>query len=379
MPHLVYLVTEDWYFCSHRIGLARAARSAGYDVTVATRVTNHAAEIEGAGLTLESIPFERSLRHPRRDVEALRHITAIYRRLRPDIVHHVALKPVLLGAYPAHRLGIPCVNALTGLGYVFSSAEQRARLLRPLVKAALGRALTAPRAWTLVQNPDDAALIRDQWPGAEQRLSLIRGSGVDVNAFRPVPRASTQAPVVMLVARMLRDKGVVEFVDAARTLRAEGVKARFVLVGDSDNDNPAAIDRQLLQKWQSDNLVEWWGQRVDMPEVYAQADLVCLPSYREGLPKVLLEAAASGLPLVAADVPGSREIAIHEQTGLLVPARDSTGLAAAIKRLIADVPLRRQLGEGARRLVEQAFSIETINTQTLSLYQRVLAGARCSA
>ncbi len=371
MAKLLFLVTEDWYFCSHRLPLARAAQAAGYDVVVATRVNRHGAAIVAEGFKLIPIGLRRKSQNPLRELFAIAEIASIYRRERPAMVHHVALKPVLYGTLAARMARVPAVvNALTGMGFVFSSATLKARLLRPLVVGAFRRLLGAGNSLLILQNPDDRQMLIDGGMIGRERTRLIRGSGVDIGSFMPTPEPGG-TPVVMLPSRMLRDKGVMEFVEAARLLRARGVAARFILVGDSDSENSAAIPDAQLEAWHEDGVIEWWGRCEDMPEVLARAHIVCLPSYREGLPKVLLEAAACGRALVATDVPGCREIVIDGDNGLLAPPRDVAALASAIRRLLDAPELRAKMGKRGRALVETDFSVDQVVRQTLAVYREL--------
>ena len=371
MPKLLFLVTEDWYFCSHRLPLARAARAAGYEVVVATRVGRHADAITGEGFKLVPLNLRRSSQNPQRELAAILEITGVYRRERPDLVHHVALKPVLYGSIAARLARVPAVvNALAGLGFVFASASLKARLLRPWVVGALRLLIDAEGSRLIVQNPDDRRMLVEGGISAAGRVRLIRGSGVDLRRY--LPSAEPEGtPLVMLPARLLWDKGVGEFVAAARLLKAQGAVARFALVGDGDAENPAAIADEEIEAWREGGVVEWWGRREDMPEVLGLAHIVCLPSYREGLPKVLLEAAACARPLVATDVPGCREIVIDGRTGLLVPPRDAPALAAAIGRLLAAPQLRAEMGRRGRELVAAEFSEESVVAQTLAVYREL--------
>lgn len=371
-PKLLFLVTEDWYFCSHRLPLALAALEAGYDVGVITQVTNHGDMIRNAGLVLHPIPFARSGRRPLQDLRTLLAILRIYRRERPDLVHHVSLKPILYGSLAAAICRVPrVVNAYTGLGFVFTSRRPMARLVRAAMKWMLWPWLCAARCWAIVQNPDDGALLRKAGLIRDDRISLIRGSGVDTDQFRPIPQAGG-VPLVVFAARLLWDKGVNEFVAAARQLRKEGVAARFVLVGERDPENPMAVPQATIERWQGEGVVECWGWRTDMAEVFRQAAIVCLPSYREGLPKVLIEAAAFGRAIVATDVPGCREIVRHGENGLLVPVRDPAALANALRQLLGDAPLQRRMGERGRAIVEAEFSVDKVIAATLDLYEQLL-------
>jgi len=263
------------------------------------------------------------------------------------------------------------VAALAGLGHAFASERSSARMLRPALLAAYRTALKHRNVRMIVQNPEDQHLVIEQGLVRPTGLRVIRGSGVDTQAFRPrnEPDGTT---IFVLVARMLWDKGVGEFVEAARWLRQRDVSARFVLVGEADPENPAAITREQLLRWHREGHIEWWGHRSDMPEVLAGAHVACLPSYREGLPKTLLEAAACGLPLIATDVPGCREIAVHEETALLVPPRDSVALAEAMLRLVSDAELRRRLGAAGRQRVMENFSTDHITGETIALYRELI-------
>lgn len=370
---LLFFVTEDWYFCSHRLPIARAARDAGFEVVVATHVGTYGDTITREGFRLIPLQMRRRSKNPLRELAAVLEIVNIYRRERPDLVHHVALKPVLYGALAARITGAPAVvNALAGLGYVFSSNESRARVLKLLVRAAFRVLLNRRNSVVLLQNPDDQRMLIESKTILPARTALIRGSGVDTRRFRP--SELVDGPImVTLVARMLRDKGILEFVEASKLLRQQGIQFRAVLVGIPDPDNPTSIPASQLEAWQAEGLVEWWGQNDDIPRVWAQSHISVLPSsYGEGVPMSLIEAAACGRPIITTDMPGCREIVQHEENGLLVPVRDSRALADAICRLIENPDLRRQMGLEGRKLVEREFAESIVVTQTLNLYQSIL-------
>jgi len=365
---LLFVVTEDWYFVSHRLPLAVAARAAGFDVVVATREGRHGDAIRDAGIRL--IPFTLSRRggNPLREVVAL---WRLYRHERPDLVHHVALKPVMLGALAAWLAHVPAqVNAVAGLGWLFTSTSGIVRLVRPGVRWMLARLLRRSNSLTIVQNPEDKSLLERSGVSAAS-MRLIRGAGVDVKVFHPV--MPPPGPVcIVLVARMLWDKGVGEFVEAARRLSESGVHARFVLVGDPDPANPASVPESTLRNWSGKHGVEWWGRQEDMPAVLQAAHIACLPStYGEGLPKSLLEAAACGLPIVTTDAPGCREVVRDGVNGLLVPIRDPVALASALRKLIEDAVLRRSMGKQSRGRAETEFGQDAIIQQTLAVYREV--------
>ena len=367
-PKLLFVVTEDWYFVSHRLPLAVAASEVGFNVVVATRVRKHAGIIQKAGIRL--IPFEMSRRvgNPLRELWDL---FLLYQRERPDIVHHVALKPVLYGSIAACMSRLPAqVNAVAGLGWLFISRSRLARLASPTIRWMLGRLLSAPRCRVIVQNPDDDNLLR-QAGVPQSRLRMVRGSGVDTSVFSPGPKSPEPICVVM-ATRILWDKGVGEFVEAARSLKLAVPEVRFILVGEPDLDNPASVPQTTLKAWQEDNVVEWWGHSDAMAKIFQMAHVVCLPSYREGLPKVLIEAAACGKPIVTTDVPGCREVVRDGDNGLLVPVRDSKALASALLRLIENSELRTEMGKRSREIALAEFSSEHIIAQTLDIYKELV-------
>jgi glycosyltransferase involved in cell wall biosynthesis len=368
----VFFVTEDWYFCSHRLVLGAAARAAGYEVVVVTRVQNHGPRITAAGLRLVPLQLSRRSKNPFTELAAVWRVCKIYRQEKPDLVHHVALKPVIYGSLAAWFTRCPVVvNALAGMGFLFSSRTKTARVLRPVVLNLFRLLLGRPNSCVIVQNDDDKALLSGARIATPEHIAVIRGSGVDIEQF--TVRSDPSEPViVVLVARMLWDKGIGEFVDAAGHLRSQGVTARFVLVGAIDDENPAAIPEATLRGWVDAGIVEWWGQRDDISDILAASHIACLPSYREGLPKSLLEAAASGRAIVTTDVPGCREIVRDGENGRLVPARNATALASALRELITDADKRHRMGRRGRQRVEQEFADKKVVAQTLKLYERLL-------
>lgn len=364
-------MTEDWYFCSHRLPLAIAAREAGYEVVLATRVQAHRSIIEAAGIRLLPLDLSRGAKNPFKDWRTLLKLYGILRSERPDILHNVAMKPVLYGSLAA-KFGSKAsvINALAGLGHLFA-VNGRSGHLRRLVHVAL-KALLLRSGRVIVQNPDDLRLLVESGTIEQNQALLIRGSGADLDRFKPTPEPSGP-PVVVMAARLLWDKGVGEFVAAAEKLKREGLKARFILVGEPDTENHSSIQKEQIEIWVQEGAIEWWGQQSDMPWVFSQCHIVCLPSYYgEGVPKVLLEAAASQRPIITTDMPGCREAVEHEENGLLVTARDVADLAEALRRLIEDRPLRERLAKRGRQRAEQEFGIEKVVSATLELYSECL-------
>lgn len=372
-PRLLFVVTEDSFFASHRLPLARAARDAGFSVSVATTDGDFAGAIRREGIEL--IPFDLSRRgmNPLREAAAVARLAALYRDRRPDIVHHVAFKPIVAGSLAAKLAGVPVVvNTFTGLGYMYSSDEWRARALRVPVEAILRFALRGPGRAVIVQNPDDRRIVSRVIGADPAALDLIRGSGVDPAVYRASAEPSGEVQVAF-ICRMLWSKGVGEFVEAARQLRSDSIRARFVIVGGTDDGNPNAVPGSQLRAWHAEGAVEWLGRRDDVPAILAASHIVALPSaYGEGVPKILIEAAACARPIIASDIPGCREIVRDGENGLLVPRKRPRELAAALRTLIADPAARRRMGEAGRRLAESEFSERQVIAETLGVYRREL-------
>ncbi|HEX5131366.1 MAG TPA: glycosyltransferase family 4 protein [Candidatus Krumholzibacteria bacterium] len=375
---VVIVVNEDWMFWSHRLALARAARAAGARVTVATRVDRHADRIREEGFVLEELPWRRGSRHPLGELQALAALVALYRRECPAVVHHVGIKAALYGATAALAAGAPAqIHTIAGFGFVSVSTRRRARALRAVLGVAFRRILSRPRSHLVVQNHDDLDDVRAGGLFAPERTHLVPGSGVDTHAFHPMPEpplADGEAAVALLASRLIRPKGIVQMVAAARFLRARGAPVRVVLVGDPDPENPDTVTAAELGAWRDEGLIEWRPRAEDMPAVWASCHIAVLPSYREGMPRALLEAAACGRPLVATDVPGCRDLVRPGDNGLLVPLHDAAALAGALVRLAEDHDLRRRMGARAREIVESTYSDELIVARMLALY-RIAAGA----
>lgn len=369
MPKLLYLISEDWFFCSHFMARALAAKEAGFDVVVLTRVGTHARTIRERGIRVIAWPHDRKSLNPLHELKSIANVLRIYRQERPDIVHHIAIKPILHGTIAALLANIRhIVNAPVGMGYIFSSSDWRARLLRGPVSLALRLLLNPRRSLVIFENPDDLRHLTTNGTVHAQAARLIRGAGIDLSVFAAAPEPD-QVPEVVLPARMLWDKGVGDFVTAAQHLKAQGVQAHFLLAGASDSSSFAAIPEDTLQAWAQSGAVEYLGFCSDMPALLARSAIVCLPStYREGLPKVLLEALATGRPVVTTDVEGCREVVLPGVNGLLVPPRNPGRLADALQKLLNNRPLRLAMGKASRTLAETEFSQEKINAETLKVY-----------
>jgi glycosyltransferase involved in cell wall biosynthesis len=368
-PRLLYVVTEDWYFLSHRLPMARAASAAGFDVHVATNVVDGEPAIAQEGFELHPVPFMRDRVSLGTAIVTALALRNVLRKVQPAIVHHVALLPTVLGSLAA--IGSPAitVNAITGLGHTFIADTSKARVLRQLIGITLRLLVDRGHNVALVQNPDDRELLRSLGV-REDHIVLIPGSGVDVERLRPTPEPG--GPItVAFVGRLLDDKGVRTLISAHRLLRAKGSSLSILLAGTPDPANPSSVSEDEAEAWSREPGITWLGHVSDIATVWARAHIAALPSRREGLPKSLLEAAACGRPMIATDVPGCRDVAIPDKTGLLVPADDPPALAAAIERLAASPDLRARLGAAARRLAVERFSADAIGGATADLYQRL--------
>lgn len=372
---LLIAVNDLGYFVSHRLPIALAAQKAGYGVHVAYGAVGNAIESELAlrGFKLHYVPIQRGGTSPITDFWSLFLLWRLFRRVRPDLVHLVTIKPVLYGGIAARLERVPAVvSAMAGLGFLFIDQKGiKAGFLRRVIKPLFWWALKHPNQTLIFQNPDDRDRLLKITRVSLLQAQLIRGSGIDLTACLVLPEPEG-APVVAMASRLLRDKGVLEFVAAARLLRERGILARFWLIGDPDLANPASVTPQEVAAWQAEGIIECLGQRLNVPSLYAQAHIVALPSYREGLPKSLIEAAACGRAVVTTDVPGCRDAIEPNVSGFLVPARDEVALADALEQLISDATLRQTMGKAGRALAEREFSIEKVVAAHLQIYRELL-------
>ncbi len=371
---LLFVVNDPAFFVSHRLILGQAAQQAGFDVYVAAPWGEGIEVISSHGFRFVPVRIERWGMNPLKELKSLHSLFALYRRIQPDIVHHVTIKPVLYGSLAASLAGVPAVvNAVSGFGYMFLHRTLRGSVRRIFAELLYRFASRHPNGATIFQNSDDQKYFRKKILRSTAKSILIRGSGVDLEHFCAQPLPSTHRPTVMLIGRVLWDKGIGEFVRAARLLRSWGADARFVVVGPAVPNNPSGISYQQIERWVSEGIVEFWGKKSDILPCLQQADIVCLPSYREGLPKVLLEAAACGKPLVATDVPGCREVVRDGYNGILVPSRSAQGLAEGLVTLVSDAELRCEMGAKSRLLMEgNEFSDEHVAHKTLELYYSLI-------
>ena len=373
-PKLLYVVNIPRFFLSHRLPLALAAREAGFDVHVATSDADRDAlrQVRATSLPAHPIKLRQHGLNPLLELRTLLALRALYRELKPDLLHHVSIKPVLYGGIAARLAGRRhVVQALSGLGYVFADGGVKARLLSAASGLPFKLALGGEDTRLIFQNPDDQRQFVERGLIARGKTLVIRGSGVDEDRFRPSAENLEGLPVVLFAGRLLWQKGIGDFVEVARRLRG---KARFQVAGYEEATSPSNVSAAQLRAWAAEGLIEWLGARDDMPAVYASGNIVCLPStYGEGVPKVLIEAAACARACIATESPGCREIVRHGLNGLLVPPGDIEALARAVKRLIDSPSERRKMGAAGRQIVLDGFTLRQVIDETIALYDAMLA------
>lgn len=369
---IVFVVNVDWFFLSHRLPLALDAINKGYKVYLFTANSGRKSEIEDHGIHFIEVPFERSGKNLFHEWKCIRILSSHYKRLRPDIIHHVTLKASLLGSIAAKISGVKnVVNAISGLGYNFT--DGRNGLLQRLIRLMMRKSFKSDHFYFILQNPDDIMMMKKLDFVPVNHYKLIKGSGVDLEEFPFTPLVEKEKIHILFPARILYDKGVVELIEAANFLEKKWKgKVLFILAGDCDDNNKAVVPKEKLEKHLIPGFIEWIGFRKDMISQYQQSDIVVLPSYREGLPKSLIEACAIGRPIITTDVPGCRECVIDGYNGRMVPVKTIEPLAKAIDELCENKTLRIQMGKNSRSLAEKEFSIESVIDKTFDIYNEIL-------
>jgi glycosyltransferase involved in cell wall biosynthesis len=356
----------SWYLYNFRLPLARALRERGFEVVMISPPDAYGPRLQHEGFRWLPFSVSRSGTNPFAELITLGRLFALFRRERPDLVHSFTIKCVIYAGLALTGSKTATVSSVTGMGHVFTSRSLKSRLLRPVITLLYRRALR--RSQVIFQNPDDLAAFERLSVTRAGQFHLIRGSGIDVSKFRPTGSSNNGVLTVLVVARLIREKGIVEFCEAARILRARGTSAQFKVAGDVDPGNPSSLNPDQISALSTNCGVEFLGHVSDIRALWQRADIACLPSYREGLPRSLLEASASGLPLVTTDVPGCRELVKNEINGLIVPPANARELAKALERLLGDDVLRKTLGGNARRIVEEQYSEQRVIAATLQVY-----------
>jgi glycosyltransferase involved in cell wall biosynthesis len=372
---ILLFANTEWYLYNFRLPLVRALRAAGADIVLVSPDGPYGAMLRAEGFRWIPLPMTRRSLNPFREALLLVRLATLYRRERPVIAHHFTIKCVVYGSLVARLTGVQRrVNAVAGMGYVYMSKDLLARVLRLPLLQLMRLALGGNKARLIVQNSDDYSTFASGRMVGDSNIRLIRGSGVNTGRFspRPTARSAAQPVRILFASRVLWDKGVKEFVEAAGILKARGIAARFLLAGEPDPGNPATVPPEVIDQWKSSGLVEVLGHVEKMELLLNDVDVAVLPSYREGAPRSLIEAAACGLPIVTTDVPGCREVVEHGITGLLVPCRDSEQLANAIQQLVESPEARREMGAAGRRKVLEEYDERIVLEKTMAVYRELV-------
>ncbi|MCH8558973.1 MAG: glycosyltransferase family 4 protein [Balneolia bacterium] len=372
-PRILYLVNVDWFFISHRLPLALAAKSFGFEVIIAASNSGYKEEIESYGMEFIHIPFSRKGTNLLNEILTLIKVYRVFRKIKPDIVHQVTIKPVIFGSLIArfsNRLSV--VNAITGLGFVFSD-DEKSSLLHLIINKLYKIALNNPRQYTIFQNPDDRKQFIDNKLVNADHTFIIMGSGVDCEVFKPSFNNNNDKKTVLFASRMIWDKGVNEFYEAAKIVKKQVPDVEFVLAGMADQGNPNAVKPEELIKWTKEGYVKWIGHTDNMLKLIQSSTIVVLPTYYpEGVPKILIEAAACGKPIVTTNRAGCREIVRDGINGILVPQKDSKQLAGAILEILNDEGLAKKYGVNGREIVLNEFSEKIVVSKTMEVYKKLV-------
>lgn len=370
---ILLVANTGWYLYNFRLPLARMLRERGVEVVIVSPRDAYVDRLESEGFKWIELKLNRRSMNPAREVLVLAQLAQIYRSERPTAVHHFTIKCVLYGTIAAKLAGIKSVvNAVTGLGHIFIGTKWKARLLRPAVKWVYRNILTARRVKVIFQNPDDLQAFLDSKLIAPERTIIIRGgSGVNLQRFAPRPSHPDEAPapIVLFASRLIAEKGLFEYVEAARILKAQGVHATFQIAGSPDVGNPSSLSEETLEQWRREGAVDLLGHSENVEDLISHATMVVLPSYREGTPRILLEAAAMAKPIVATDVPGCREVVEDGVNGLLVPVKDAAALATAIGTLLSSPNLYQQMGQAGREKMLKEFDDQDVARRTIDVYE----------
>ncbi|MDG2518249.1 glycosyltransferase family 4 protein [Lysobacter soli] len=374
---IVFFANTDWYLYNFRLPAAMQLQAQGAEVVMVSPEGPYGERFAKNGIRWETLPMDRASLNPLREAVTIKHLAALLRRERPDLIHNFTVKCAVYGAMAARLSGVPAVvNAVAGLGYVYASNGLKARVLRPVVSTLMRSTLGSGNSRVILQNPDDAEALTKLRLVREDRIRVIRSSGVNVERFQPATGRADDAPLrVLLAARLLREKGIGEYVEAARMLKERGRNVEFLLAGTPDYGNPSSFQGEEVQAWHDAGLIQWLGHVDDMPALMASVDVMALPSYyREGVPRCLIEGAASGLCIVTTSLPGCREVVTtHGEDGLQVPPRDAASLAALIMQLDDDRAQVRRLGAKARERALAHFDERLVIGRTLDVYRELLS------
>jgi len=371
---ILLVVNVDWFFLSHRLPIALAARKRGYEVFVAAADTGRRKEIESYGLTFIDAPFLEKSHSFLSELYMILKLGSLYKDIKPVLVHHVTIRPVLYGSIASRLYRVKAVvNALSGLGYLFINQGNKNRILRLVVTKLLKIGFSHPNQLLILQNNDDREKFIERGLVQPKKIRIIRGSGVDPELFKPQSEKKSKSVDVAFIGRLLWDKGIGEFVEAANQLKKQGVKASFHIYGAQYENNPMSVPSDVIDDWKLNNIFTLHGQKDRIEDHLGEIDIVCLPSYREGLPKALLEAASAALPIVTTDTPGCREVVDDGVNGYLVPPRNASLIAESLKKLIENPELRSEFGKEGRKKVLKEFTVDKVVEETMNIYSSLLS------
>jgi glycosyltransferase involved in cell wall biosynthesis len=371
---ILIVVNVDWFFLSHRLPIALEAKNKGFDVYVAAADTGKRSEIESHDIHFINAPFLEKSHSFLSELNMILRLGLLYRRIKPDLVHHVTIRPVLYGGIASRLFRVEAVvNALSGLGYVFINQGFKNRIIRRVVTYLFKLGFSHPNQLLILQNNDDREKFIDMGLIDAHKIKIIRGSGVDTNIFKPEENNSSDRVIVAFIGRLLWDKGIGEFVEAAKRISTECSEVSFHIFGAQYENNPMSVPDEVINEWESNNIFTVHGQKDQIEGHLKEIDIVCLPSYREGLPKALLEAAAAGLPIVTTDTPGCREVVDDGVNGFLVPPRDTARLTEKLKELIQNPQLRAEFGKEGRKKAQREFTIDKVVDETMNVYRSLLS------
>ena len=370
---ILFIVTEDWYFISHRFHLAKQALEKGYAVYLLSNFSVHRATIDEAGIKTINWGIKRSSKNIFAEISVLINMTTIFKKIKPDLIHSVALKPVIYSGLSGKISNVRnFVFALAGLGIGFTSSQGRFKLLRLVIILLFRLIFKGQNTRLILQNEENMKMVKNLKLIESNKIHLIKGVGVDTKLFKPGKRCN-DIPLIILPGRMLWSKGIREFIECAKKINKINKRARFVLIGNPDKHNPDSLTKNDLLNLKDQGDIDWWGYKEHMERIFKQANIVCLPStYGEGLPKVLIEAASCGLPIVTYDVAGCREVVEHKKTGFLV-SRDRKGdFTMYIETLLDNPKLSEEMGKRARKLILKDFYQEKSTDETISVWSELL-------
>jgi glycosyltransferase involved in cell wall biosynthesis len=379
MNNILFIVNVDWFFMSHRLPIAIAAKKNGYDVTIASHFTKHKQELVDMGFNVIDVPFSRSGGGIINEIVTIRRIRQVIKGVKPSLIHAVTIKPVLYTglALKTIKCDIPFVAAISGLGYVFTASNLRAKITRVIVSSFYKVALSQKYKTVIFQNTSDESILTDVASLTHTDKVLIKGSGADLSVYSYLPENVSENIKVVMACRLLKEKGVYEYVEAARHVKERYPSCEFILVGTPDLENPNTVKQKEIDGWVAQGVINYLGHRNDIPDVFSKSNIVCLPSfYGEGVPKVLIEGAACGRAIVTTDNPGCRDAIINGETGLAVPVRNAEALANAIIELLDNTELRVSMGQKARTFAESEFDVNSVVSKHLAIYTDLIGEAK---